>query len=133
MVDFATFALPLIDAEIKVVAGSVDSVESVQALRAGLHVGFPMWGELDAATVSADTGMSLVPTISGNETAVVEGGGQAVVNLIVDSSLYAVGTYEGAVTLSVVPEDSDFPAEYALHLAVADNLKRVYLPVIPGE
>ena len=56
MVDFATFALPLIDAEIKVVAGSVDSVESVQALRAGLHVGFPMWGELDAATVSAETG-----------------------------------------------------------------------------
>ena len=43
-------------ADIKVVAGSVDSVEKVQALREGLHVGFPMWGELDAATVSADTG-----------------------------------------------------------------------------
>ncbi len=56
MVDFATFALPLINAEIKVVAGSVDSLESVQALRSGLHVGFPMWGELDAPTVSADTG-----------------------------------------------------------------------------
>lgn len=56
MVDFATFALPLIDADIKVVAGSVDSVESVAALRSGLHVGFGMWGELDAATVSADTG-----------------------------------------------------------------------------
>ena len=56
MVDFATFALPLIDSDIKVVAGSVDPVESVQKLRNGLHVGFPMWGELDAPTVSADTG-----------------------------------------------------------------------------
>ena len=56
MVDFATFALPLIDSEIKVVAGSVDSQESVAKLRDGLHVGFPMWGELDAAQVSADTG-----------------------------------------------------------------------------
>ena len=37
-------------------AGSVDSLESVQALKADLRVGFPMWGELDAATVSADTG-----------------------------------------------------------------------------
>ena len=41
---------------IKVAGASVDSVESVAALRSGLHVGFPMWGELDAATVSADTG-----------------------------------------------------------------------------
>ena len=41
---------------IKVVGGSVDSVESVAKLREGLHVGFPMWGELDAPTVSADTG-----------------------------------------------------------------------------
>ena len=56
MVDFATFALPLIDAEIKVVAGSVDSAESVAQLRSNLYVGFPMWGELDAPTVSADTG-----------------------------------------------------------------------------
>ena len=56
MVDFATFALPLIESDIKVVAGSVDSLESVQALRSGLQVGFPMWGQLDAPTVSADTG-----------------------------------------------------------------------------
>ena len=42
--------------EIKVVGGSVDSVEATAALRSGLHVGFPMWGELDAPTVSADTG-----------------------------------------------------------------------------
>ena len=56
MVDFATSALPLIEAEIKVVAGSVDSLEAVQTLRSGLYVGFPMYGELDAATVSAETG-----------------------------------------------------------------------------
>ena len=37
-------------------AGSVDPVESVATLREGLYVGFPMWGELDAPTVSADTG-----------------------------------------------------------------------------
>ena len=48
--------MPLMKAKIKVVAGSVDSLESVQQLRSGLHVGFPMWGELDAPTVSADTG-----------------------------------------------------------------------------
>ena len=44
------------DIGVKVVGGSVDSVESVAKLRDGLYVGFPMWGELDAATVSADTG-----------------------------------------------------------------------------
>ena len=38
------------------IAGSVDSLESVQALRSGLQVGFPMWGQLDALKVSADTG-----------------------------------------------------------------------------
>ena len=41
---------------IKVAGGSVDSLEKVQTLRSGLHVGFPMWAELDAPTVSADTG-----------------------------------------------------------------------------
>ena len=41
---------------IKVAGGSVDSVDSVATLRSGLHVGFPMWGELDAPTVSAETG-----------------------------------------------------------------------------
>ena len=44
------------NAELKVVAGSVDSAESVAQLRSNLYVGFPMWGELDAPTVSADTG-----------------------------------------------------------------------------
>ena len=48
--------MPLMDIGIKVVGGSVDSVESVAKLREGLYVGFPMWGELDAPTVSADTG-----------------------------------------------------------------------------
>lgn len=48
--------MPLMDIGVKVVGGSVDSVESVAKLRDGLHVGFPMWGELDAPTVSADTG-----------------------------------------------------------------------------
>ena len=56
MVDFATHALPLINLDIKVVAGSVDPVESVQSLKTDLRVGFPMWGELDAAAVNADTG-----------------------------------------------------------------------------
>ncbi len=81
-------------------------------------------------TVSADAGMSLIPTTSGNATAVVQGGEQIVVNLVVDSSAYAVGTYEGVVTVSVVPEDSDFPASYPLHLAVAEELKMIYLPAI---
>ena len=48
--------MPLMDIGIKVAGGSVDSVESVAKLREGLYVGFPMWGELDAPTVSADTG-----------------------------------------------------------------------------
>ena len=56
MVDFATHGGPLVELGIKVVAGSVDSLETTQALRTGLHVGFPMFGELDAPTVSADTG-----------------------------------------------------------------------------
>lgn len=56
MVDFATSAGPLIELGIKVAAASVDPLEKVQKLREGLHVGFPMWGELDGPTVSADTG-----------------------------------------------------------------------------
>ena len=56
MVDFATHARPLIDLDIKVVGASVDPLDVVQTLRTGLHVGFPMWGELDAIQVSADTG-----------------------------------------------------------------------------
>lgn len=46
----------MVELGIKVVGGSVDSLESTQKLREGLHVGFPMWGELDAVTVSNDTG-----------------------------------------------------------------------------
>lgn len=44
------------DLGVKVAAGSIDSLEKTQALRSGLYVGFPMWGELDGAKVSADTG-----------------------------------------------------------------------------
>jgi len=44
------------DAEIKVVAASVDSVENVAALKAGLRVGFPMYAEVDAAAVADATG-----------------------------------------------------------------------------
>lgn len=48
--------MPLKASDIKVVAGSVDPIDKVAKLREGLHVGFNMWGELDAPTVSADTG-----------------------------------------------------------------------------
>jgi len=44
------------DAEIKVVAASVDSVENVGALKAGLRVGFPLYAEVDAAAVADATG-----------------------------------------------------------------------------
>ena len=44
------------DLGVKIAGGSVDPADNVAALRSGLHVGFPMWGELDAPTVSADTG-----------------------------------------------------------------------------
>lgn len=56
MVDFATHANPLIQAEIKVIAGSVDSVEQTAELKAGLHVGFPMYAELDAHAIAESTG-----------------------------------------------------------------------------
>jgi len=56
LVDFATHARALITSDIKVAGGSVDSLEATQTLRTGLHVGFPMWAELDAVKVSADTG-----------------------------------------------------------------------------
>ncbi len=46
----------MIELGIKVVAGSVDSLDKVQKLREGLHVGFPMWAKLDGPKVSADTG-----------------------------------------------------------------------------
>lgn len=56
MVDFAVHAGPFIDAGIKVIAASVDSVEATTRLKEGLHVGFPMFAELDAAAVSQATG-----------------------------------------------------------------------------
>ncbi len=48
--------MPLKASDIKVVAGSVDPVDKVAKLLESLYVGFGMWGELDAPTVSADTG-----------------------------------------------------------------------------
>jgi alkyl hydroperoxide reductase subunit AhpC len=56
LVDFATFAGPLINADIAVVAASVDTVEQVADLKAGLRVGFPMFAELDAQAVAESTG-----------------------------------------------------------------------------
>jgi hypothetical protein len=48
--------MPLIELGIKVVAGSVDSLDRTNELKTSLRVGFPMFAELDAPTVSADTG-----------------------------------------------------------------------------
>ena len=56
MVDFAVHAGPFIDAGIKVVAASVDSVEQTTELKEGLRVGFPMFAEVDAAAVAESTG-----------------------------------------------------------------------------
>ena len=56
MVDFAVHGGPLIDLGVKVLAASVDSVESVAALKAGLHVGYPMYAEIDHHKIAADTG-----------------------------------------------------------------------------
>lgn len=56
MVDFAVHAGPFIDADIKVVAASVDSVEKTAALKEGLRVGFPMFAEVDAEAVAESTG-----------------------------------------------------------------------------
>jgi len=44
------------DADIKVVAASVDSVEKTATLKEGLHVGYPVYAEVDAAAVSEATG-----------------------------------------------------------------------------
>ncbi len=56
MVDFAVHAGPFVDAGIKVVAASVDSVETTAALKDGLRVGFPIFAEVDAAAVADATG-----------------------------------------------------------------------------
>ena len=47
---------PFIDSGIKVIAASVDSVEQTATLKAGLHVGFHMFAEVDAAAVAESTG-----------------------------------------------------------------------------
>lgn len=56
MVDFAVHGLPFKDLGVKVLAASVDSVESVAKLKEGLHVGYPMFAEVDAAALAAATG-----------------------------------------------------------------------------
>ncbi len=56
MVDFAVHGGPLINLGVKVAAASVDSIESVAALKAGLHVGYPMYAEIDHHKIAADTG-----------------------------------------------------------------------------
>ena len=56
MVDFATFGGPLINADISVVAASVDSIDQVADLKEGLRVGFPMYAEIDAHAVAESTG-----------------------------------------------------------------------------
>ena len=56
MVDFAVHAGPFIDAQIKVVAASVDSVETTASLKDGLRVGYPMFAEVDAVSVAEATG-----------------------------------------------------------------------------
>jgi alkyl hydroperoxide reductase subunit AhpC len=56
LVDFAVHAGPLKELGVRVAAASVDPVENVRSLREGLRVRFPMYGEVDAAAVSAATG-----------------------------------------------------------------------------
>ncbi len=56
MVDFAVHGLPLKGIGVKVAAASVDPVENVAALKAGLQVGYPMYAEVDAHAIAAATG-----------------------------------------------------------------------------
>lgn len=56
MVDFAVHGGPFIDADIKVIAASVDSVETTAALKDGLRIGYPLYAEVDAAAVAEATG-----------------------------------------------------------------------------
>ena len=84
-------------------------------------------------TISVDSGMSLVPTIKGLSSSVMEPGSETTVYIVTDSSAYGVGTYDGKVTLSTEPADSDFPAEYLIKLTVADEIRRTYLPNILQE
>ncbi len=44
------------------VAASVDPIEDVAALRAGLHVGYPMYGEVDPKAIADATGAFIQTT-----------------------------------------------------------------------
>lgn len=59
MVDFAVHAGPLKELGVRIAAASVDPIDNVRRLKEGLRVGFPMYAEVDAATVSEATGAHL--------------------------------------------------------------------------
>ena len=65
MVDFAVHAGPLKKLGVRVAAASVDPIDNVRSLKEGLHVGFPMYANVDAAAVSAATGAHMH---AGNKT-----------------------------------------------------------------
>jgi alkyl hydroperoxide reductase subunit AhpC len=56
LVDFAVNGGPIRSRGIKIAAASVDSVEATAKLKEGLHVGYPVYAELDAHKVAEDTG-----------------------------------------------------------------------------
>ncbi|MBT8240144.1 MAG: redoxin domain-containing protein [Acidimicrobiia bacterium] len=56
MVDFAVHGLPLRSLGLKVLAASVDSIDTTAKLKEGLHVGFPMFAEVDALALAEATG-----------------------------------------------------------------------------
>lgn len=88
MVDFATHARPLIGAGIKVAAGSVDSVDDTSTLKQGLHVGFPMFAELNAEAVSQATGAFMQ---SGERTFLHATSFLVRPDGLIDSALYSTG------------------------------------------
>lgn len=75
-------------AEIKVVAASVDSVETTADLKAGLRVGFPMYAEVDAAEIAAATGAFMQ---SGDRTFLHATGFLVNPDGVVATAVYATG------------------------------------------
>lgn len=88
MVDFATHARPFIDAGIKVVFASVDSIDKTATLKQGLHVGFPMLAEVDAEATAAALG-SFVQT--GERTFLHATGFLLKPDGTIDTAVYATG------------------------------------------
>ncbi len=56
MVDFAVHGLPLRGIGLKVAAASVDTIDTTARLKEGLHVGYPMYAEVDAVALAEATG-----------------------------------------------------------------------------